>query len=114
MTFLKNLIKILWGFIVRCLKSLKEILVWIDQGVGLLLAIPFYLAIGKPRPNADQTISSIVGLYAIEGYRWALVSEWIIDRLFWVFEGFKLGHCRKRIEYEDIEDVDWEDIHNYQ
>lgn len=96
----------LWGLQLRFFKSLLEILVWMDQGVGLLIAIPFYIVFGTPKPNADETISSVVGRYAIMGYRWALICEWIIDRLFYVFEGFELGHCRKRIEFNDI---NWED-----
>ena len=99
----------LWGFMVRLLKSIKEVLVWIDQGVGLLISIPFFLLTGGPRPDADETISSVVGFYATHGRRWALVAEWFIDRIFYPFEGFKLGHCRKRIEQDEI---DWDDI-NY-
>ncbi len=111
LTIFKKLGIMLWAFTIRLLKSLKEILVLIDQGVGLLICIPFYLLLGRPTPDADETISSIVGFYASHGYKWALVCEWIIDRLFYVFEGFKLGHCRKRIEEDEI---DWEDIGNYE
>lgn len=111
LTFFKSLCIILWGFVVRLLKSMLEILVWIDQGVGLILAIPFYLFFGHPKPSADQTISGLVGYYAIRGYLWAKACEWVIDRLFYPFEGFKLGHCRKRLEWEEI---DWDDVSNYQ
>jgi hypothetical protein len=105
LTFFKNLCIMAMALINRLLYCLLEILVWLDQGLGLILCIPFYLVLGHPKPNADVTISSVVGFYAINDYKWALVAEWIIDRLFYVFEG-KLGHCRKHVEYEDI---DWEE-----
>jgi hypothetical protein len=106
LTFLRRLVIMLWGFQLRLLKSLLELLVWIDQGVGLLLCIPFYLILGHPKPNADETISSVVGRYATLEYRWALAAEWIIDRLFFIPQGCRLGHCRKHIEYDE---TDWDE-----
>jgi hypothetical protein len=99
---MKRLGIMLWGFVVRLLKSLLEILVWFDQGIGLVIAIPFYLFLGHPKPNADDTISSVVGFYAENGYKWALVAEWFIDRLFYIPNGFKLGHCRGHIEWNEV------------
>jgi hypothetical protein len=107
---MKNVCLFLWRILVRILKSVLEILVWIDQGIGLIISIPFYLVFGRPRPNADETISSIVGFYASDGYRWAILCEWFIDRLFYIPEGFRLGHCRK---YTEEDDIDWEDISNH-
>lgn len=101
---------ILWGLVVRLLKSLLAVLVWIDQGIGLLISIPFYIVFGRPRPDADETISSHVGFYAEYGYKWAIVCEWFIDRLFYIPNGFQLGHCRKHIEQDEI---DWEDVSNH-
>lgn len=102
--------KIIVTIIIRLLTSLLQILVWIDRGIGLLISIPFYLVLGYPRPSSRETISSVVGFYANLGYRWALICEWFIDRLFYIPEGFRLGHCRKRIDYDDI---DWEDVINH-
>lgn len=98
------------ALLIRLLESLLEILVWIDKGIILIIVIPFYLVLGCPRPDAQETISSIVGFYAHKGYKWALVCEWFIDRLFYIPEGFKLGHCRK---YSPIKDIDWEDVSNH-
>jgi hypothetical protein len=105
-----SMLAFIWALLIRLLKVSKEILVLLDQAVCLAIMIPIYLMALGPPPRADQTISSIVGYYSIKGRAWAHVLEWFIDRLFYVFEGFKLGHCRKRIEWEDI---DWEDVSNH-
>lgn len=107
---MRKLCSFLWSLFIRILKSILEILVWVDQGVGLILCIPFYLIFGHPKPNADETISSVVGFYAEEGYRWALICEWFLDRLFYIPEGFRLGHCRRHIEWNEI---DWDDVSNH-
>lgn len=90
-------------FAKRLLESLLEILVWLDKGVGLVTAIPFYLLIGEPKPDADETISSIVGRHSVYGNGWAQFLEWFIDRLFYVFENCELGHCRKSCGIENID-----------
>jgi hypothetical protein len=84
----------------RVLRSLLEILVWIDQGIGLLLSIPFYIIFGAPKPDASFTISAVVGIYAEEGKRWALIAEWFLDRFFYIFER-KFGHCRRARKYSE-------------
>lgn len=104
MTFFKKLGIMALAFMNRALYSILQVLIWLDQGLGLLIAVPFYLLLGTPVPNADETISSVVGRFATDGHWWALAAEWIIDRLFYPIEG-SLGHCRREIEYED---VDWE------
>lgn len=88
----------LMGLVNRVLYSILELLTWIDIGLGLIIAVPFYIILGKPIPNAYETISSVVGKYAESGYRWALICEWFIDRLFYIFEG-DLGHCRRHITW---------------
>ena len=98
LTFFSRVIIMLLAIKNRVLKSLLEILVWIDIGFGLILAIPFYIILGHPIPNAYETISSVVGKYSLKGYLWARIAEWIIDRIFYVFEG-SLGHCKRHIRW---------------
>ncbi len=97
----------------RLLESILEILVWIDSGIGLFVSIPFYLVLGHPHPDSRILISSIVGQYAIAGQKWAIVLEWIIDRIFYIFEGFRLGHCRRFCQdnYDDFDQSDSYIIH---
>jgi hypothetical protein len=47
--------------------------------------------------NPDETISSAVGRKAIEGRKWALIAEKVINALFW----FDPNHCRSRVEWEE-------------
>jgi hypothetical protein len=89
-------------FVSRFLRILLEVLVWIDEGICLCIQSPVYLLTGKMKPNAGNTVSSLCGYYAIKGHRWALISEWFIDRLFYIPHGFKLGHCRSHIEWDDV------------
>lgn len=77
----------------RVLKVIIVLLTLLDIAVGLMLAIPFYLVIGQPVPSTRETISSVVGRYATNGYKWALIAEWFIDGLFFTLTG-KTGHCR--------------------
>lgn len=100
----------IWCMLIRVLRSTREVLVWIDQAIALIITIPFYLIFGHPTPCARQTISRIVGFYAAQDYKWALVAEWFIDRLFYIPEGFRLGHCRKYVECDDI---DWDNVSNH-
>lgn len=52
--------------------------------------------------NEDETISSRVGRNAVEGKRWALIAEKVINALF-EFLGAPPGHCRRCIEYDELE-----------
>lgn len=47
--------------------------------------------------SEDETISSRVGKAALQGKRWALILETIIDRL------LGRGHCRRAIEWDEAE-----------
>lgn len=44
----------------------------------------------------DHTISGEVGYAAMNGKRWGLMAEKVIDRLFYQ------GHCRESIEWDEI------------
>lgn len=50
--------------------------------------------------NPDETISSAIGRKAMQGRRWALVAERIIDWLFLRLTG-EAGHCRANIEWDE-------------
>lgn len=43
-------------------------------------------------PDPGETFSSRVGRNALQGDRWALIAERLVDYLFWP------GHCRDSIE----------------
>jgi hypothetical protein len=77
-------------------KWVVQILVCIDQFFHVVLWGPHYLFFGGEKPLADETISSKVGRYAIDGYKWALILEKLINFPF-ALMGDK-NHCRKRIE----------------
>lgn len=70
-------------------RYLLNILISIDQFVNTVFG-------GSP----DETISSAVGRKAIEGRRWALILESIINPIFAVLGDD--NHCRKRIEWDEI------------
>jgi hypothetical protein len=84
----------------RILKCLLEILVWIDIGLGLIICIPFYVILGHPAPCAYTTISAVVGSYSNQGFTWAKIAEYAIDRMFFMIEG-KMGHCQRSIRKEN-------------
>jgi hypothetical protein len=44
-------------------------------------------------PDPDEAFSSRIGRYAMQGKRWALVMEKVIDRI------FGAGHCRQSAAY---------------
>jgi hypothetical protein len=94
----------------RILYSLLLIAILLDQAVALIIKIPFYICGVASKPNPAETISNIVGRRAMHGHRWAEWAEWIIDRVFYVFEGCKLGHCRGEKYHGEI---DWEDANNH-
>jgi len=52
--------------------------------------------------NPDETISSAIGRKAIEGRRWALAAECVIDWLFLRLTG-ETGHCRTHIEWDEAQ-----------
>lgn len=115
LTFFRHLNIMLMALKNRILKSLLEILVLLDITIGLIIAIPFYILLGHPVPNAYETISSVVGKYSMQRYKWAMAAEWVIDRLFYPIEG-RLGHCKRHIRWYGSEvqedDIDWENIPN--
>lgn len=47
-------------------------------------------------PNPGKTFSSRVGRNALQGDRWAIWMEGVIDGLFWP------GHCRASIEENEV------------
>jgi hypothetical protein len=73
-----------------------QLLIALDQLFHVLFFGPTYCLFGEELPMADETISSKVGRYAIEGRPWALRLEKVIDWLFWE------GHCRESIEWDEI------------
>ena len=46
----------------------------------------------------DHTISGEVGYAAMQGKRWGLIAEAVIDAMPW----FGKGHCRDSIEWDEI------------
>lgn len=81
-------------------KLALQLLISIDQFLHVLIWGLFYMLHLAEKPIADETISSKVGRYAIQGYRWALIAEKGINFIFAL-----LGdedHCRKRIEWEEV------------
>ena len=72
----------------------REILISIDQLAQTILCGAFYLIGLAPTPNADETISGIVGRRAYAGQRWAKFAAMPIDRLFMLL-GEAPGHCQR-------------------
>lgn len=77
-----------------------EILVGIDQLAHVVLGGPKFLLWGGPCPSADETISSKVGRQAMNGKRWAIVAEFVIDGFFRLLG--ERGHCRNKIEWDEL------------
>jgi hypothetical protein len=75
---------------------LMQLLISIDQLGHVILGAPKYIIVGGRCPNADETISSVVGRCALQGRPWALVCEPLINWLFFVIAGQR-DHCRKCI-----------------
>lgn len=69
-----------------------QMLLCLDQLFGCWLRGWFYVWRGGECPDADETLSSFVGRNAVEGKRWALVAERLLDGV------FGEGHCRESIE----------------
>lgn len=70
-------------------RYLLNVAIAVDQLINTILR-------GRP----DETISSRVGRNAMEGDRWALIAEKVINFIF-----DRLGdynHCRNRIEWDEI------------
>jgi hypothetical protein len=72
-----------------------QILIAFDQLFHVLFSGPHYLMFGGELPKADETISSRVGRSASKGFRWALIAERLINRVFSHFG--EENHCRSRI-----------------
>jgi len=85
------------GFVKRLIEWLHQILVSLNQLAQVIISGPKYVIYGG-RMTADETISSKVGRMSFAGKRWAIVAEWLLDRLFWLYEGERLGHCFRAIE----------------
>lgn len=86
--------------IARARPFLWTLLVALDQLAAVALFGAWWCLTGRGRrPNPDETISSRVGRNAMQGKRWALVLEWLIDRLFRVLG--ERGHCRASIEWDE-------------
>lgn len=68
-----------------------KILISIDQFANVLLG-----------GDEDHTISGRVGYAAIQGKRWALIMEKIINTLFF----FQEDHCRKSIEWDEVRKIE--------
>lgn len=75
-----------------------------DQMWAMRVLFFTYVLRGRgKKPNADETISSIVGRHAMRGKKWALLLESRIDALFrWVSGGREQSHCRDSIEYDEF------------
>ncbi|MDF0543325.1 hypothetical protein PX699_13285 [Sphingobium sp. H39-3-25] len=86
--------------IIRFRMWVLVVLIAIDQLAHVILAAPKYVLAGGPRPDPDETISGKVGRMAIRGKRWALICEWVIDRLFRLI-GAGQGHCRATAAREE-------------
>jgi hypothetical protein len=69
---------------------LLNILISIDQFANTILG-------GSP----DETISSRVGRNAIQGKKWALIAEKVINWIFWDLVKEE-NHCRNRIEWDEF------------
>ena len=76
----------------RCRDAIWPVLVALTQLLQTVLGGLAYLA-GRSRRPADpnETTSSRIGRNAVEGKRWALAAEWIVDRM------LGKGHCRDSI-----------------
>jgi hypothetical protein len=69
-----------------------QFLIAVDQLAGVTICFWTFVVFGRGEaPNADETISSRVGRNAVEGKRWALICERLIDGI------FGAGHCRRSI-----------------
>ena len=80
----------------RLSKVTLQILISVDQSAAIIISTPIYMIFGGPCPNADETISSIVGRNAQQGKLWARICGKFIDTIFGAL-GQK-NHCRKSIE----------------
>jgi hypothetical protein len=70
----------------------------IDQGWNVKGRFVSFVLLGRGKcPSEDETISSWVGRNALEGKRWALAFERIIDALAWRIARQR-NHCRASIE----------------
>ena len=70
------------------------LLIAIDVLICTLWLAPLYVAGLASKPTGRQLVSGYVGRAAINGHRWAIVVEGVID---WVFERIGDGptHCAR-------------------
>lgn len=81
---------------------LFALLVSIDQLALVIVTSPLYLVgITNEPPCPDETLSSRVGRYSIDGHAWAKVAEAAINLLFWwqTDDQGRRNHCARSIEY---------------
>jgi hypothetical protein len=72
----------------------------IDQLLCVLLRAPWFLATGRNRPTAKETISAWTGNMAISGNWLALhISEPAINAFAWALGG-GTNHCRRAAKFE--------------
>lgn len=81
---------------------LWQLLVAIDQLAGTWIFGWSYVWLGGGRncPQADETISSVVGKASMRGAPWARRWERRINRLA-VWLGEQPNHCRRSIEWDE-------------
>lgn len=82
----------------RWLNAWLIFLIALDQLLCVWMRLWSYVWLGTSTPNPDETISSFVGRNAIENKKWALITEKVINALFW----FDPDHCRRHIEWSEI------------
>jgi hypothetical protein len=91
-------------FLKRLITWIHQIVISINQFIQIMVSGPLYLVCGGDM-NADETISSKVGRKSFEGKHWAIILEWVIDRLLYFYEGGNLGHCWMAIEDSAIREA---------
>jgi len=77
------------------------LLIWVrlagtgfSQLLNVLARLPLMM-LGDVAPDPDETLSAVIGRRAAEGAVWALVAQWIVDRIMAPLEGWKLGHSAR-------------------
>lgn len=81
--------------------ALHAWLVALDQLAYVTLATPAFLVGLSDAPSPYETISSAVGRHANLGFRWAVVAQHLIDRLFTALVASPPGHCQRSIVRAD-------------
>lgn len=86
--------------IARLGQLIRAWLVAFDQLAYVTLASPAFLIGLSDPPSPHETISSAVGRHADLGFRWAIVTQGLIDGLFEAL-GSPPGHCQRSIVRAD-------------